>query len=106
MYLLRVWLARLPNAISPDVILWFAFSKLGIYQKAFEHLGNTLTYDPTNYKVLLAVKTPAPSHTGGPTAPWGDLALECISNIQESTYCQCSAAYLLKEHICHNGPVT
>lgn len=44
------------------------FSKLGIYQKAFEHLGNALTYDPTNYKVLQAAK-PQGLHTDGRTAP-------------------------------------
>lgn len=28
------------------------FFQLGKYQKAFEHLGNALTFDPNNYKVL------------------------------------------------------
>lgn len=27
------------------------FCQLGKYQKAFEHLGNALTFDPHNYKV-------------------------------------------------------
>lgn len=27
------------------------FRQLGKYQKAFEHLGNALTFDPNNYKV-------------------------------------------------------
>lgn len=29
----------------------FIFWQLGKYQKAFEHLGNALTFDPNNYKV-------------------------------------------------------
>lgn len=33
------------------LMLIFFFSQLGDYQRAFEHLGNTLTYDPGNYKV-------------------------------------------------------
>ena len=27
------------------------FCQLGKYQKAFEYLGNALTFDPNNYKV-------------------------------------------------------
>ncbi|XP_032480027.1 Bardet-Biedl syndrome 4 protein isoform X4 [Phocoena sinus] len=46
--------------------LGLLYLQLGIYQKAFEHLGNALTYDPTNYKVLQAVK-PQSLHTDGPT---------------------------------------
>uniref|UniRef100_M3Z0E8 BBSome complex member BBS4 n=1 Tax=Mustela putorius furo TaxID=9669 RepID=M3Z0E8_MUSPF len=38
------------------------FSKLGIYQKAFEHLGNALTYDPTNYKAILAAGSMMQTH--------------------------------------------
>ncbi|KAB1257362.1 Bardet-Biedl syndrome 4 protein [Camelus dromedarius] len=48
--------------------LGLLYLQLGIYQKAFEHLGNALTYDPTNYKVLQAVK-PQSLHTDGPLAP-------------------------------------
>lgn len=33
------------------LMLIYFFSQLGDYQKAFEHLGNALTYDPGNYKV-------------------------------------------------------
>lgn len=29
----------------------FSLFELGKYQKAFEHLGNALTFDPNNYKV-------------------------------------------------------
>lgn len=48
-----VWGVVGQTAISPQCnSLVYFFSKLGIYQKAFEHLGNALTYDPTNYKVL------------------------------------------------------
>ena len=52
--------------------LGLLYLQLGIYQKAFEHLGNTLTYDPTNYKVLLAVK---PQHLHTQVVP---LLLEVI----------------------------
>lgn len=57
-FLFRVWLARLLNCFPPPVphnSLVCFFSKLGIYQKAFEHLGNALIYDPTNYKVCWAL---------------------------------------------------
>lgn len=76
---MRVCLASLLNYRPPSVIiLWLLlFPKLGIYQKAFEHLGNALTYDPTNYKVLQAVK-PQSLHTDGPTTLRGDLALESV----------------------------
>lgn len=33
------------------LMLVYFFSQAGEYQKAFEHLGNVLTYDPGNYKV-------------------------------------------------------
>ncbi|KAB1257360.1 Bardet-Biedl syndrome 4 protein [Camelus dromedarius] len=36
--------------------LGLLYLQLGIYQKAFEHLGNALTYDPTNYKNELNLK--------------------------------------------------
>lgn len=57
--------------------LVYFFSKLGIYQKAFEHLGNALTYDPTNYKVLQTIK-PQSLYSDAPSAAKGDLALESI----------------------------
>lgn len=37
-------------------VLCFPSFQLGVYQKAFEHLGNALTYDPANYKVLQALE--------------------------------------------------
>lgn len=40
------------NPLIPEfLMLIYFFSQLGDYQKAFEHLGNALTYDPGNYKV-------------------------------------------------------
>ncbi|XP_045141714.1 Bardet-Biedl syndrome 4 protein isoform X3 [Echinops telfairi] len=36
--------------------LGLLYLQLGIYQKAFEHLGNALTYDPTNYKAISCLK--------------------------------------------------
>ncbi|OBS80766.1 hypothetical protein A6R68_21038 [Neotoma lepida] len=38
------------------------FKKLGVYQKAFEHLGNALTYDPANYKAILAAGSMMQTH--------------------------------------------
>ncbi|NP_001346487.1 Bardet-Biedl syndrome 4 protein homolog isoform 2 [Mus musculus] len=38
------------------------FNKLGVYQKAFEHLGNALTYDPANYKAILAAGSMMQTH--------------------------------------------
>ncbi|RXM94717.1 Bardet-Biedl syndrome 4 protein [Acipenser ruthenus] len=35
---------------------------LGVYQKAFEHLGNALTYDPNNYKAILAAGSMMQTH--------------------------------------------
>uniref|UniRef100_A0A8B9L0Q1 Bardet-Biedl syndrome 4 n=1 Tax=Astyanax mexicanus TaxID=7994 RepID=A0A8B9L0Q1_ASTMX len=35
---------------------------LGKYQKAFEHLGNALTYDPNNYKAILAAGSMMQTH--------------------------------------------
>uniref|UniRef100_A0A8C6L132 BBSome complex member BBS4 n=1 Tax=Nothobranchius furzeri TaxID=105023 RepID=A0A8C6L132_NOTFU len=34
--------------------LGLLYLQLGKYQKAFEHLGNALTFDPNNYKAILA----------------------------------------------------
>ena len=42
--------------------LGLLYLQLGIYQKAFEHLGNTLTYDPTNYKAILAAGSMMQTH--------------------------------------------
>jgi len=40
------------NPLIPEfLMLMYFFSQLGDYPKAFEHLGNALTYDPGNYKV-------------------------------------------------------
>nr|XP_042707527.1 Bardet-Biedl syndrome 4 protein isoform X5 [Chrysemys picta bellii] len=36
--------------------LGLLYLQLGVYQKAFEHLGNALTYDPTNYKAISCLK--------------------------------------------------
>ncbi|XP_077935257.1 BBSome complex member BBS4 isoform X4 [Halichoerus grypus] len=42
--------------------LGLLYLQLGIYQKAFEHLGNALTYDPTNYKAILAAGSMMQTH--------------------------------------------
>ncbi|XP_054989915.1 Bardet-Biedl syndrome 4 protein isoform X1 [Sorex araneus] len=42
--------------------LGLLYLELGIYQKAFEHLGNALTYDPTNYKAILAAGSMMQTH--------------------------------------------
>ncbi|XP_004712076.1 Bardet-Biedl syndrome 4 protein isoform X1 [Echinops telfairi] len=42
--------------------LGLLYLQLGIYQKAFEHLGNALTYDPTNYKATLAAGSMMQTH--------------------------------------------
>ncbi|XP_029806467.1 Bardet-Biedl syndrome 4 protein isoform X3 [Suricata suricatta] len=42
--------------------LGLLYLQLGIYQKAFEHLGNALTYDPTNYKAILAAGSTMQTH--------------------------------------------
>uniref|UniRef100_A0A8C7TBB6 BBSome complex member BBS4 n=1 Tax=Oncorhynchus mykiss TaxID=8022 RepID=A0A8C7TBB6_ONCMY len=39
-----------------------AVEYLGKYQKAFEHLGNALTYDPNNYKAILAAGSMMQTH--------------------------------------------
>uniref|UniRef100_A0A3Q0SA92 Bardet-Biedl syndrome 4 n=1 Tax=Amphilophus citrinellus TaxID=61819 RepID=A0A3Q0SA92_AMPCI len=36
--------------------------QLGKYQKAFEHLGNALTFDPNNYKAILAAGSMMQTH--------------------------------------------
>uniref|UniRef100_A0A3Q1K7N2 BBSome complex member BBS4 n=1 Tax=Anabas testudineus TaxID=64144 RepID=A0A3Q1K7N2_ANATE len=38
------------------------FGQLGKYQKAFEHLGNALTFDPNNYKAILAAGSMMQTH--------------------------------------------
>lgn len=44
--------------LTPEfLMLIYFFSQLGDYQKAFEHLGNALTYDPGNYKVSCGMET-------------------------------------------------
>ncbi|KAK2103286.1 Bardet-Biedl syndrome 4 protein [Saguinus oedipus] len=48
-----------------EALMWNSISvaeMLGIYQKAFEHLGNALTYDPTNYKAILAAGSMMQTH--------------------------------------------
>ncbi|XP_066557858.1 BBSome complex member BBS4 isoform X2 [Amia ocellicauda] len=42
--------------------LGLLYLQLGIYQKAFEHLGNALTYDPNNYKAILAAGSMMQTH--------------------------------------------
>ncbi|XP_062062482.1 Bardet-Biedl syndrome 4 protein isoform X2 [Lepus europaeus] len=42
--------------------LGLLYLQLGIYQKAFEYLGNALTYDPTNYKAILAAGSMMQTH--------------------------------------------
>lgn len=44
----------------------FFFSQTGDYQKAFEHLGNVLTYDPGNYKVWWGVQMNPLNYEGTP----------------------------------------
>lgn len=86
MYLLRVWLARLPNAISPDVILWFAFSQARYLPEGIWTSWKHTDLRPYQLQGIAGCQASEPSHTGGPTAPRGDLALECTSNTQESTF--------------------
>ncbi|XP_008335286.2 BBSome complex member BBS4 isoform X2 [Cynoglossus semilaevis] len=42
--------------------LGLLYLQLGKYQKAFEHLGNALTYDPNNYKAILAAGSMMQTH--------------------------------------------
>ncbi|XP_066244639.1 Bardet-Biedl syndrome 4 protein isoform X2 [Saccopteryx leptura] len=42
--------------------LGLLYLQLGIHKKAFEHLGNALTYDPTNYKAILAAGSMMQTH--------------------------------------------
>nr|XP_020659361.1 Bardet-Biedl syndrome 4 protein isoform X3 [Pogona vitticeps] len=42
--------------------LGLLYLELKDYQKAFEHLGNALTYDPSNYKAILAAGSMMQSH--------------------------------------------
>uniref|UniRef100_A0A8D3CNA0 Bardet-Biedl syndrome 4 n=1 Tax=Scophthalmus maximus TaxID=52904 RepID=A0A8D3CNA0_SCOMX len=42
--------------------LGLLFLQLGKYQKAFEHLGNALTFDPNNYKAILAAGSMMQTH--------------------------------------------
>lgn len=39
------------HPLSGSFLFILFFPQLGKYQKAFEHLGNALTFDPSNYKV-------------------------------------------------------
>uniref|UniRef100_A0A6Q2Y7G5 BBSome complex member BBS4 n=1 Tax=Esox lucius TaxID=8010 RepID=A0A6Q2Y7G5_ESOLU len=39
-----------------------SLKQLGKYQKAFEHLGNALTFDPSNYKAILAAGSMMQTH--------------------------------------------
>ncbi|XP_062255039.1 Bardet-Biedl syndrome 4 protein isoform X1 [Platichthys flesus] len=42
--------------------LGLLFLQLGKYQRAFEHLGNALTFDPNNYKAILAAGSMMQTH--------------------------------------------
>ncbi|XP_078541157.1 BBSome complex member BBS4 isoform X1 [Lissotriton helveticus] len=42
--------------------LGLLYLQLGVYQKAFEHLGNALTYDPGNCKAILAAGSMMQTH--------------------------------------------
>ncbi|XP_029431669.1 Bardet-Biedl syndrome 4 protein isoform X2 [Rhinatrema bivittatum] len=42
--------------------LGLLYLQLGVFQKAFEHLGNALTYDPSNYKAILAAGSMMQTH--------------------------------------------
>ena len=42
--------------------LYFTLLQVGQYQKAFEHLGNALTYDANNVKAILAAGSMMQSH--------------------------------------------
>ncbi|KAK7912681.1 hypothetical protein WMY93_012892 [Mugilogobius chulae] len=42
--------------------LGLLYLQLGKYQKAFEHLGNALTFDPSNYKAILAAGSMMQTH--------------------------------------------
>ncbi|XP_007906956.2 Bardet-Biedl syndrome 4 protein [Callorhinchus milii] len=43
--------------------LGLQYLQLGLYQKAFEHLGNALTYDSNNYKAILAAGSMMQTHS-------------------------------------------
>ncbi|XP_063102853.1 Bardet-Biedl syndrome 4 protein isoform X3 [Cavia porcellus] len=45
-----------PENMELHTTLGLLYLQLGVYQKAFEHLGNALTYDPTNYKAISCLK--------------------------------------------------
>ncbi|XP_014310495.1 Bardet-Biedl syndrome 4 protein [Myotis lucifugus] len=42
--------------------LGLLYLQVGFYKKAFEHLGNALTYDPINYKAILAAGSMMQTH--------------------------------------------
>nr|XP_033776182.1 Bardet-Biedl syndrome 4 protein isoform X3 [Geotrypetes seraphini] len=42
--------------------LGLLYLQLGVFQKAFEHLGNALTYDSSNYKAILAAGSMMQTH--------------------------------------------
>nr|XP_014339446.1 PREDICTED: Bardet-Biedl syndrome 4 protein isoform X2 [Latimeria chalumnae] len=42
--------------------LGLLYLQFGVYQKAFEHLGNALTYDPSNYRAILAAGSMMQTH--------------------------------------------
>lgn len=45
-----------------SVALLFFLKQVGQYQKAFEHLGNALTYDASNTKAILAAGSMMQAH--------------------------------------------
>uniref|UniRef100_H0V4N5 BBSome complex member BBS4 n=1 Tax=Cavia porcellus TaxID=10141 RepID=H0V4N5_CAVPO len=51
-----------PENMELHTTLGLLYLQLGVYQKAFEHLGNALTYDPTNYKAILAAGSMMQTH--------------------------------------------
>ncbi|KAM9063654.1 Bardet-Biedl syndrome 4 protein isoform X1 [Sarcophilus harrisii] len=51
-----------PESTELLTTLGLLYLQLGIYQKAFEHLGNALTFDPTNYKAILAAGSMMQTH--------------------------------------------
>ncbi|KAF3819580.1 hypothetical protein GH733_015089 [Mirounga leonina] len=51
-----------PENMELLTTLGLLYLQLGIYQKAFEHLGNALTYDPIIYKAILAAGSMMQTH--------------------------------------------
>ncbi|XP_053320997.1 Bardet-Biedl syndrome 4 protein [Spea bombifrons] len=51
-----------PESTELLTTLGLLYLQNGLYQKAFEYLGNALTYDPSNYKAILAAGCMMQSH--------------------------------------------